>query len=301
MHLILIREICRLDGKHVIRRNNRVKKIQLLAIASGIATFLMVLMIFGSEKNEPVIEDVIRKPVVMAVAEIAPYTEVTKEMLRVVEIEEDAIHANAVTDMQDVIGKISTTTIFAGEPIIGNKISERNNLKSGLALNVTPGKRAITIMVSADTGLANNLRAGNWVDVLALLPSDLPEDVLHKYNTWAQTYPEAFAFLFGAKSQNDENELISYTEQEVQKSLILIQNVKVLALDTVFLEEYLNLAEPASYATVTLEVTVEQAVALNLSENYNQVRLILREQNDHEIVEVDGITTHDLLDAAETE
>lgn len=273
------------------------KKIKLLALASGIATFFLTFMFVNSERNEQVVEEVIRKPVVMAAAEIAPYTEITQDMLRIVEVEEDAIHVNAVTELQDVVGKISNTTIYESEPILVEKISERESLKSGLALNVTPGKRAITITVAADTGLANNLRAGNWVDVLALLPSDLPEDILHKYNTWAQTYPEAFSFLFGAGSQNskDGNEVVSYTEQEVPKSLLLIQDVKVLALDSVFLEGYQDLADPIPYATVTLEVTVDQAVALNLSENYNKLRLILREQNDHEIVEAGGITKHDLL------
>jgi len=281
-----------------------VKKIQLLAFVSGIATFFLALVIVGSEKNQQVVVDVIRKQVVMAAADIAPYTEITQDMLRIVELEEDAVHVNAVTELQDVVGKISSTTIFESEQIIFNKISERESLKSGLALNVTPGKRAITITVTADTGLANNLRVGNWVDVLALLPSDLPEDILHKYNTWAQSYPEAFAFLFGAGNQNgkDDNQVISYTDKEVQKSLILIQDVKVLALDYVFLEGYRNLAEAAPYATVTLEVTVDQAVALNLSEHYQKLRLILREQNDHEIVEAGGITQQDLLDdASETE
>lgn len=275
------------------------KKIQVLAIISGIATFFLVLTM-SKNAEKPVVEEVVREQIVVAAADIIPYTEITANMLSIKEVEVESIHQSTIRDMDEVIGRISKTTIFANEPILSVKIDEKESLAAGLALQVAPGKRAISIIVGNDTGVANNLRAGNWVDMLAILPSDLPEDVLAKYNSWAARYPEYFTFLANSSAQSSEgskqgNEVVGFSSQTVIKSVILLQDVKVLALDKNFLSDYNTARNMETYTSVTLEVTPEQALMINLAEEYHNVRLILRGQTDHEIMEIEGITMQDLM------
>lgn len=274
------------------------KKIQVLAIASGIVTFFLVLTM-SRNAEKPVVEEIVREQIVTATADIIPYTEITADMLSIKEVEADSIHPGTVRDMAEVVGRISSTTIFAGEPILSAKVDEKESLAAGLALKVSPGKRAISIIVGKDAGVADNLRVGNWVDVLSLPQSDLPEDVLRKYNDLAIRYPEFFDLLGGsakgAAKVDSESEVVKFTMQTVPKSMLLLQDVKVLSLDKNILNDYDTARNMESYTSVTLEVTPEQALMVNLVEDYHVVRLILRNQADHEIMEIDGITLYDLL------
>lgn len=271
------------------------KKVQILAIVSGISTFFLALTIIKNFEK-PVVEEIVREQIVVANTDIIPYTEITATMLSIEEVEADSIHQSTIRDMEEVVGRISNITIFAGEPILSSKVDEKESIAAGLSLQVTAGKRAISILVGIDTGLANNLRVGNWVDMLVLLPSELPEDVLRKYNNLAITYPEYFDFLSNNSVKMDsESNMVTFDAQTVPKATMLLQDIKVLALDKNFLSNYDAALDMETYASVTLEVTPEQAMMIDLVENYDEVRLILRNQTDHEILEIDGFTLYDLM------
>lgn len=285
------------------------KKIHLLAIVSGLITFFLMLTINRGTQTSQVVE-IPRKKIVEASVDIEPYKEITADMVQITEVEEGSIHPDAILEIETVIGKISTTAIYAKEPILALKIAERESIAAGLALKVSHGKRAISIAVKNKTGVANNLRVGNWVDVLSILPSDLPEDVLEKYNRWAIAYPQYFS-LMTAEEKNSKTsvavgtqsteEAMNFKVTSIPKSIMLVQNVKVLAIDTSITEEYSKEMQERVYASVTLEVEPEQALMMNLSEYYNSLRLILREQEDHEIIEIEGIILDDILNRSEHE
>lgn len=275
------------------------KKIQLVAIISGVITFFLVLSVVKN-MQEPVVEEIERERIVVAATDIIPYTEISADMLSIKEIDVNSIHPGAIREKEEAVGKISNTTIFAEEPILLAKIDQKESITAGLALKISPGKRAISIMVEVDTGVGNNLRVGNWVDMMAVFPSDFPEDVLRKYNNWAIEYPEYFNFLANSSaqsSQNDsqKNEVVGFAAETVPKAMMLLQDIKVISLDRTFLGDYDAVLNMENYASVTLEVTPEQAMMINLAEDYHKVRLILRNQTDHDILEIDGITLQDLM------
>lgn len=281
------------------------RRIQLVAIGSGIATFFLTLTM-AKNMQAPVTEEIVREHIVVAAADIVPYTEISEGMLLLKEVEADSIHPDAIRDMAEAVGRISITTILEKEPILSAKIDEKESLASGLSLQISPGKRAISIIVGVDTGVANNLRVGNQVDILATLPSDLPEDALEKYSSWVARYPELFDFLTNSSSQlseesNQKKENIIFSFDTVPKVLTLIQRVKVLSLDEKFLKDYYVDQEGGNYTSVTLEVTPEQAMTITLAEEYQQVRLILRNETDYEVSEISGITLQDLLQEDERE
>lgn len=271
------------------------RKIQILALVSGLATFLLVLTV-SKNVQKPVVQEIVREQIVMAAVDIIPYTEITAEMLSIREVEADAIHQSAIREMEEVVGKISKAMIFADEPILSAKIDEKESLAAGLALQVAPGKRAISIIVGIDTGVANNLRVGSWVDMLTILPSELPEDILRKYNDQAMAYSAYFELLAGNSAQaNEKSEMTPFDAQTVPKVMMLLQDMKVLALDQNFISNYVAPWDMGIYTSVTLEVTPEQAMMIHLAENNQEVRLILRNQADHEILEIDGIVLRDLM------
>ena len=77
---------------------------------------------------------------------------------------------NYIVDTESAIGMVMTGDVYAGEQIIRDRlvrIGETDTQRNTLAYAITPGMRAVTIFVDQDTGLANFLKPGNWVNVLA--------------------------------------------------------------------------------------------------------------------------------------
>lgn len=263
------------------------KKIQLLALISGILTLFLVFNMNKGEQQKEAIE-IIKKPVVQAVADIVPYTEITAEMIQLVEMEESSIHPDAIFQTEEIIGKITTMSILAGEPVLNSKLCERESAAAGLAMQVTPGKRAISLAVDLPNGLASNLRVGNRVDLLVSVDVEMPEEELERYNQLILEYPEYFSLFRGQDEKKGEEEpeaasIPGFAEATFVEASVLMQNISVLALDTRITKDFIPTADEAGYATVTLEVELEQAVLIELVENYDDIRLVLREQNDHEI------------------
>jgi pilus assembly protein CpaB len=71
----------------------------------------------------------------------------------------------------DVLGKVATQTIYAGELIMRERIADHLG-GSALAAVIAPNKRAMTVRVNDVIGVAGFLLPGNRVDVLATRKED---------------------------------------------------------------------------------------------------------------------------------
>ena len=79
------------------------------------------------------------------------------------------VQPQAVTSMDRISGMLTIAPISKGEQISLTKLSNVKN--AGVLSEVTPvGKRAITISVDNISALAGMIKAGNYVDVIAMLP-----------------------------------------------------------------------------------------------------------------------------------
>lgn len=277
------------------------KRVQIIAIISGVITFLLVFLM-NAGGNENTVETLVTKQIVTAAVDILPYTEITRDMLTVKEVDENSIHLNAVLELEDAIGKINTIMIMAGEPVLSNKIDDKDTLAAGLALKVTPGKRAFSLEVDDPTGVANNLRVGNWVDVIAGVNYEIPEETARRISQMMIEYPEYFSYLEatnggGQRSEGDQTFPAGVTmEMEFKISSYLLQDIKVLAVDSYITSDYDSQNQLERYQTVTLEVEPVQALFLDLaSREGHGVRLILREQSDHETFDLPAVESRDLV------
>lgn len=79
------------------------------------------------------------------------------------------VQPQAVTSMDRIAGMLTIAPVSKGEQISLTKLSNVKN--EGVLSEVTPvGKRAITISVDNISALAGMIKAGNYVDVIAMLP-----------------------------------------------------------------------------------------------------------------------------------
>lgn len=175
--------------------------------------------------------------VVVAAKAVPKNTALTADMLQLKKLPSEAVLPDAARNVGDVVGMLTGGALETGEPILVSKLIRAGTASQGFSYSLPDGKRAVTIPVDSTSGVAGFIRPGDRVDVLAIL-------TLQKKNS-----PDRAA-----------------------TSLTLLQDRKVLAVGS----STEGNDSVGGYDTVTLEVTPDEALKLNLAANSGKLRLVLR-------------------------
>jgi pilus assembly protein CpaB len=103
---------------------------------------------------------------VTAATSIPIATKVEARHLKLTEIPEGVLPTGAYTDLDDVEGKVATSSVARGEILVAERFAEHRR-GSTLAALVAPNMRAVTVRVDDVIGVGGFLLPGNRVDVLA--------------------------------------------------------------------------------------------------------------------------------------
>nr|WP_298925960.1 Flp pilus assembly protein CpaB [uncultured Erythrobacter sp.] len=162
------------------------------------------------------------------------------------ELVQDAYFIDGEADVNQLIGTVVRFPVTAGEPVTQGSLVSPGD-RGFLAAALTPGMRAVTVPVSAKTGVAGFVFPGDRVDVVL--------------------------------TQQYESEV---TELEYEGSETILKNVRVLATDqsteTVTDEEGKTIVR--AFRTVTLEVTPIIAEQVGLAQTMGTLSLSLRSLAD---------------------
>ena len=104
--------------------------------------------------------------VVVANTKISAHTEIRASMLAWRKVPKDALHADAVQNLQDLQGRITAADILAGEQVLWSRLLPKGVVQ-GLAYNIPNDKRAVTVAVNEVIGVAGFIKPGDRVDVIA--------------------------------------------------------------------------------------------------------------------------------------
>lgn len=226
-------------------------------------TALFLVKTYVEQQRETVLQEARTR----AVREQASQTAVLvakKDILKGAAIEADSldekvvpnqyIQPQAVTSFDRIAGMVAVASIARGEQITLTKLSYPRE-RGGLA-EVTPvGKRAVTISVDNISSLAGMIKAGDYVDVLAILPLpvQMPDG---KQTAQAATMP-------------------------------LFQNVLVLAvgqeIGAVQESESRYKDKTAASPLITLALAPQEANLIAFVQEQGKIRLILRSPSDSKI------------------
>ncbi len=243
------------------------KKIKVLALLTAVVAAILLYSFLNSLGGQETIVDVAKTGVLTANVNIPPHTPITDEMVDVIQLPVEAVHEDAVFNEVAVIGKFSKHEILAGEQILYTKLisPEGGGGDGTLAYEIKPGMRAITIGVGNLSGLVGMIKPQNTVDIIAQFKRD-------------------------EKQADGEEKTVDYTT-------MIAENIKILAVDDVISQEgkTLNSDTSTAYTSVTLLVTVHQAMELNMSEYTGQLRLLLRSPLDEDIVAPPTIKFDDII------
>ncbi len=106
------------------------------------------------------------KTVVIAREDIREFDILDESKMEVVERPADFIQPSAVQDPTQVVGQIALAPMRKGEQILDTKLVFPDK-STGLSMQVSPGKRAVTVPVNEVQGVAKLIKPGDRVDIVA--------------------------------------------------------------------------------------------------------------------------------------
>jgi len=236
------------------------KKVILIALIMAVLSTFLVYVYIRNATTKPEA----RRYVYVYVASdtLPPKHKISEKDIKQVKVTPEYVNSNAIQNKADIIGKSLKDRIIEGEQILRDRLVEENNLL--MAFNIPEGKRAVSIDVTEQTEVANHIRPGDFVDVIATFQKEEMDDKEKKY------------IILGVTST-------------------VIQNAQILALgqEQVVGEEKMKELPK----TVTLAVTPQEAEKLVFSSEFGTIRLALRPAGDDKITNSPGVIRNDVTPA----
>lgn len=144
----------------------------LFAVGAGATTFF-IANTAKSEAPAPIPTS----SIIVAAREIPPKTQITTSDLKLVKMNTEVVPPAALTKAEDVIGRITITSISVGEPILASKLGGANGqvfvVIPAAALGTDGGivagsahYRAMSLTIPDANAAGGNIQPGDIVDVL---------------------------------------------------------------------------------------------------------------------------------------
>jgi pilus assembly protein CpaB len=141
-----------------------------ISLGAGIfATFM--LYSYTQEKKAELDKSLGEKVrVIVAKDDIRDMDTIYDNVVEVVERNKDQVEPDAFRDIGDIVGTVAAIPIKKGQTITKNKVLEPGP-ETGMAIQVSPNKRAVTVPVSPERANAGLIRPGDRVDIFAVIDS----------------------------------------------------------------------------------------------------------------------------------
>jgi len=233
------------------------RRLLLLALLLGIiTTFLVYFYLTKVETVSQTVEPT--EKVVVAKMSILPKTVITKEMVELRPFKTSALSESTFSDLKDVVGKTTKETIYHEEPVIHERLVDKDYEKNHLSFKVPKGFRAVTLKFDTVMGIGGYVQEGDFVDVIG---------------------------TYGAQTMQGVP-----PGKDISK--IFLQNIMVLAVGS---QESVPGSDQTKIDTITLAVKPHDAEKLTFTEEHGRVRLMLRPINEKNQASTDGVTNQNIF------
>ncbi|MCD8508808.1 MAG: Flp pilus assembly protein CpaB [Bacillus sp. (in: Bacteria)] len=156
----------------------RSKIVLLLALIMGIITTVLFFQYIreAGQAQEVIQQEVEMAEVIVAVQTINENHTLTEELLGVKKVPKESMHPNTVTDMDEVIGKFTTSMIETGETLLTHRVKSDEEEKQFISRKVSDGNRAVSIEVNFVRSVSNLIEPEDYVDVI--LTEDIEDEIV---------------------------------------------------------------------------------------------------------------------------
>jgi pilus assembly protein CpaB len=144
---------------------NETRTLWISVFAALFAVFL--LYSYTQEKSAELTRDFgTKRTVVIAAKDINEMMTIDETMLEMVERPEKFIEPSVILNTEDAVGQVALAPIKKGEQVLNSKITKPGPI-TGLALQVAPTKRAVSIPIDEIRGVARLIKPGDRIDIIA--------------------------------------------------------------------------------------------------------------------------------------
>lgn len=248
-------------------RNKSIFRMILISFALALLATIS-LYLYLNTLQKPVKETANKTKIYVAAQTIPARTLIESSMLTELQIDESALLADYLKDSTQIAGKYSKETIYQNEGFIAEKLIDKNG--DELSLKIENNHRAMTINATGDSGVAQLIRPGDFVDVVGFAAEKKD----------------------GVKTVRDDT------------AKIILQNVEVLAIDKSLNREIQeadtdkkNENTQVSFL-VTLSIPTLETETLVLAESIGSVKLALRPIKEDGKISTDGTSWQELYKPA---
>ncbi|HEX4923515.1 MAG TPA: Flp pilus assembly protein CpaB [Bdellovibrionales bacterium] len=198
------------------------------------------------------------KRVLVAAKDILEMSTIDDTMVQIEERPVDFIQPGAVETPEEAVGFVAATPIKKGEQMLNTKLLKPGP-STGLSLQVSPNKRAVTLPIDEVRGISKLIRPGDRIDVLTSL----------EYGRGADQKREVKTIL--------QDVIVLATGTHITNNI-----PRQLETDSTGKSSFRNLIGDTTFTTVTLEVTPNEAQSLIyiMSSSPGSIYLTLRNPND---------------------
>lgn len=174
--------------------------------------------------------------------------------------------------IKSLTGQIAVVPIKKGEQITVSKLSEPN-IRTGLAPQVAPGRRAVAVEITEKSGVSKLVKPGDRVDLIAVIDGG------------------------GGKEAKIAKTLLQDVVVLSVGRFVSNNAPRVVEADSASGTRVRTIAEDFSFGSVTLEVEPAQAQAVSLiqASGDNVLMLSLRNNDDTDRVNLPSVMLPDIL------
>lgn len=252
--------------------NQESKNLWMAVIFAVIAAGLLYSHI--QEKNKEVTKKYGAKTtIVVAKKNIPEMAPINETHIEIREMPVEFIAPGSVQDPNEIIGMVALVSFKQGEQLLKNKITKPSPL-TGLSLQVSPGKRAITIPVDETRGVAKLLKPGDRIDIMAAVSVGSGQDRKKEVKIIMQNVPILAAGVQIA------NELPVLYEKNKKGDQVIIT----------------NLTRNTQFNSITIESTPigAQKLFFIMNQNPKDIMIVLRHPTDTGPAPAVSITTESI-------
>lgn len=231
-----------------------------LALGCGLVASIGISQVLDRNAKHPAAMETV--PIYVALHNINLGDPIDASMLSLEEWPKDKAPRGAISNLEDLQGRRPRTAIIEGEPILEGKLLAPGQIADPIR-SIPKGYRLKTIAVDAEKSAAGLLGPGDRVDVQ----------------------------LFVRKDQR--------SGFESSKSKVILQNIRVFAVDQTVQRAPDGSEERTIAKTVSLLLKPEQASRLTLAEHLGEISLIPRNPDDEESSATAEVSADELFGDAE--
>ena len=148
----------------------KVKALVPLIVGLGIGLVAVKMGFDTIQKSKAASAERATVTAVRTVRDVPAYVELTPDMLETVETEPNIFlpKAEFFEKTEDVLGRVTGKPIPAGGPVLKSLLAPEGT-SPGVEGMIEPGYRAVSVEIDEVTGVAYQLKPGNWVDVIVVM------------------------------------------------------------------------------------------------------------------------------------